>query len=262
MDELYVKIAKRLEVEYIDKYVDEEFLRWIFDEVVKLQETKEFVCNGFEYGGRSPFLLAIGGYNREEKKIQFFDMALAMTRNEVYNDMKVRDSKDIIATNILMVNTLLHELEHVNQEKKRKNDDTFEAYLLNAEEGNQETVSSYDFMPSERFAENIATKGTLKILNNMAIIVPEIYDYIEQRRHYYMIKGYIDEVNQCMVYPVKRYMNNHGKDFADMSLEEAIATYLDIEDRLFYGLPIFDDEYFMVREKTGLANARTSYSLW
>ncbi len=262
MDELLVEIARRLESEYLDKYVDEEFLRWIFNSVVEIQGTFEHVCNGFEMGGKSPFLLAAGGYNRVEKKIQFFDLSLAMTKNEVHNDMKVRDSRSIIATNILMVNTLLHELEHVNQEKKRRNDDTFEAYLLNAQEDRQESISTYDFIPGERFAENIATKRTMSILNSMSIIVPEIYEYVEQRRNFHIIKGYIDEVNQCMVYPVKRYADRHGIDFADMSLEEAIATYPELEDRLFYGLPISDEEYFQVRAKAGLANARTSYSLW
>ena len=47
MDELLVEIAKRLENEYLDKYVDEEFLKWIFNEVTRIQDTFEYVCNGF-----------------------------------------------------------------------------------------------------------------------------------------------------------------------------------------------------------------------
>ena len=118
MDELLVVIGKRLESEYLDKYVDEEFLRWIFNSVVEIQGTHEHVCNGFEMGGRAPFILASGGYNKVEKKIQFFDMAFSMAKNEVYNDMKIGDDNKnrFIAANILMINTLLHELEHVKQE--------------------------------------------------------------------------------------------------------------------------------------------------
>ena len=263
MDELLVEIGKRLESEYLDKYVDEEFLRWIFNSVVEIQGTHEHVCNGFEMGGRAPFILASGGYNKVEKKIQFFDMAFSMAKNEVYNDMKIGDDNKnrFIAANILMINTLLHELEHVKQEDKRK-EDSFEGYLLRSEEGKEETISSYDFIPGERFAENIAVKETLTILNNMGIIVPEIYDYMEKRRNLWIIRGYVDELNQCMVYPVKRYMDNHGVDFADMSLEEAVAKYPELEDRLFYGLPISEDEYFQVRAKAGLVNTRTGYSLW
>lgn len=263
MNEILIFIAKELEEKYRHKYVDEDFLREIFNRVVELQGTYEYVCNGFEYGGKAPFFLAAGGYNKIEKKIQFFDMIIGLTRNEVHNDMNIKtDDRAIFATNILMVNTLLHELEHVNQEKKKATEENFETYLLNSEEGNTETTETYDYIPSERFAENIALQQTKTILDNMSVIEPDIYDYLEQRRNYWIIKGYVDEANQCMVYPIKRYMNKHGKVFGEMSLDEAIATYPELEDRLFLGLPISDEEYHLVRKRAGLANTRNSYSLW
>ena len=47
-----------------------------------------------------------------------------------------------------------------------------------------------------------------------------------------------------------------------MSLDEAILTYPELEDRLFYGLPISDEEYLLVREKAGISNKDGIYSLW
>lgn len=263
MNEILVFIAKELEGKYQHKYVDEDFLREIFNRVVEVQGTYEYVCNGFEYGGEAPFFLTTGGYNMVEKKIQFFDMIIDLTRNEVHRDMNIKENdRAIFATNILMINTLLHELEHVNQEKKKATEDNFETYLLNSEEGNAETMESYDYIPSERFAENISLQQTKTILDNMNVIAPDIYDYLEQRRNYWIIKGYVDEVNKCMIYPVKRYMRRHGKVFGEMSLEEAVATYPELEDRLFFGLPISDEEYHLVRERAGLVDKSNSYSLW
>ena len=47
-----------------------------------------------------------------------------------------------------------------------------------------------------------------------------------------------------------------------MSLDEAVLTYPELEDRLFYGLPISEEEYLMVREKAELSNKHGNYSLW
>lgn len=261
MKDILVQIAINLDNSYRDKYVGEEFLRWIFDEVVDCLDIREYVINGFSFGGESPMLLACGGYNFKEKKIQFFDISLPMTKNEVHNQMKITDDRKIIATNILMVNTLLHELEHVHQ-KKKMTEDSYESYILLLGEGNRETISTYDFMPSERFAENIALGQTKTILENMNMISPDIENYLEQRRNHWIIKGYVDEFNKCMVYPLKRYADAHGLKISEMSLEEAVMTYPELEDRLFYGLPISEEEYLIVREKAGLDNSRNRYSLW
>lgn len=261
MKDILVQIAVILDNEYRDKYVDEEVLKWIFDEVVEHLGIREYVCNGFKFGGDSPMLLASGGYDSVNKRIQFFDISLPMAKNEVHNQMKIEGHNSIIAANILMVNTLLHELEHVNQ-KKKMNEDTYEAYMLNLCEGKKETISTYDYIPSERFAENIAVMQTHVILNNMGIIIPEINAYMEQRRNHWIIKGYVDEVNDCMVYPLKRYVETHGIGESNMSLDEAVLTYPELEDRLFYGLPISEEEYLMVREKAGLSNKHGNYSLW
>ena len=262
MKDILVNIAAVLEKEYQVKYVDEEFLRWIFDEVVEFLDIREFVCNGFKFGGPAPMIFAGGGYDSQNKCINFFDLSLPLAKNEVHNDIGITDEKrKIIATNILMINTLLHEIEHAHQKKKLLSD-SYEGYLLGLEDGNQETISTYDFMPSERFAENIAVMQTHVILNNMGIIIPEINAYMEQRRNRWIIKGYVDEVNDCMVYPLKRYVETHGIGESNMSLDEAVLTYPELEDRLFYGLPISEEEYLMVREKAGLSNKHGNYSLW
>ena len=263
MDELLVEIAKRLENEYLDKYVDEEFLRWIFNEVTRIQDTFEYVCNGFLFGGETLNPLTVGGYDRVNKKIHFFDDALSMTKYEVRDYMNIPENSNdkIIAINILLINTLLHELEHVNQVKKKK-DGTLEGYLLRVEEGRRETIDSYDYIPGERFAENIAIRQSLTILDNMGIIVPEINIYLEELRNLSIIKGYIDQYNQCQTYPIKAYMDKHNIDFPGVSLEEVIEVYPELEDRLFYGFPISEDEYFQVREKAGLKNTSNNYSLW
>ena len=261
MKDILINIASVLDNNYRDKYVDEDVLRWIFDQVVDFLNIREYVCNGFYFGGDSPKLFASGGYDSINKKIQFFDLALPMAKSEVHNQMKIEGHNSIIAANILMVNTLLHELEHVNQ-KKKINEDTYEGYMLRLSEGNKETISTYDYIPSERFAENIAVLQTQVILNNMGIIIPEIDEYMEKRRNHWLIKGYIDEVNDSMVYPLKRYVEVHGIGESNMSLAEAVLTYPELEDRLFYGLPISDDEYLLVREKAGLSNKHGIYSLW
>lgn len=262
MKDILVNIAAVLEKEYQDKYVDEEFLRWIFDEVVEFLDIREFVCNGFKFGGPAPMIFAGGGYDSQNKCINFFDLSLPLAKNEVHNDIGITDEKrKIMATNILMINTLLHEIEHAHQKKKLLSD-SYEGYLLGLEDGNQETISTYDFMPSERFAENIANGQTKVILENMCVIMPDVEAYLEERRNHWLIKGYIDTYNQTVSYPMKMYMESHGKKFSDMSLEEVVLTYPELEDRLFYGLPISEEEYLLVRERAGLDNSKSIYSLW
>ena len=76
MKDILVQIAAVLDSDYRDKYVDKAVLKWVFDQVVDYLDIREHVINGFEFGGESPMLLASGGYNSKEKKIQFFDISL------------------------------------------------------------------------------------------------------------------------------------------------------------------------------------------
>ena len=71
MEKLLTAISNKLESDYMDKYVDEDFLRWIFEETVKLDGTEEFVCNSFQWGGKAPFLLAIEDIIKRKIKYNF-----------------------------------------------------------------------------------------------------------------------------------------------------------------------------------------------
>ena len=66
MEDILVQIATVLDNDYRDKYVDEAVLKWIFDQIVDFLNIREYVSNGFEFGGEPPMLFASGGYDSDK----------------------------------------------------------------------------------------------------------------------------------------------------------------------------------------------------
>lgn len=262
MDNILTKIATILDTDYQEKYVDDEFLQAIFNDVVELQGTRKYVENGLSTNEEEPMLFSSAGYDKKAKKIKFFDTSLIYAKYEVNVYIKgLSESKRVFATNLLLVTTLLHELEHVNQEKLKENSDLYEAELLRAEDGNNENTSTYDLMPSERFAESKALSSALTILSRSTLIVPELYSYLEEKRNLCLIKGYEDTYNECQSYPIKQYMDKNNISHSPMSISESLYTEPELETRLFYGMPITEDEYKSTRTKAGLKNDSGSYTV-
>ncbi|MBQ3510995.1 MAG: hypothetical protein IJA30_01710 [Bacilli bacterium] len=262
MNEILEKVAIILDNHYQDEYVDEEFLKAIFDDVVELQGTRKYVENGLTMSGEAPMLFAAGGYDKKEKKIKFFDTTLRDTKYEVNVYIKgIPEDKKVFATNVLLITTLLHELEHVNQEKMKEFDDSYEADLLRLEEGKEETISTYELIPGERFAESKALSSALSLLDKSIVYCPVLQNYLEQKRNLCLIKGYEDTYNSCQSYPIKQYMDKHNIEHAPISVEESIQTEFDLNKRLFIGLPITEEEYRTTREKAGLKNSSDGYTI-
>lgn len=262
MKEILKKTAIILDNHFQEEYVDEEFLQAIFDDVVEVQGTKEYVKNGFSMETKSPVDLPAAGYLEKEGKIELSGTALKNAQYEV--DVHINslpESKRVFATNLLLVTHLLHELEYVNQRKIKENDDSYEANLLRAEEGNKVSISTYHVTPSERFAEANSLSSALTILDNSIVYAPELKEYLEQRRNLGLITGYEDVQNHSQSYPIKQYMDSHGISHSEMNVSESVQTFPDLDTRLFYGMPITEEEYKTVRTKAGLKNDSVSYTV-
>lgn len=262
MDEILTKIATILDTQYQDKIVDEEFLQAIFDDVVKEQGLEEYLENGLLMNEESPMFFAVAAYCEKEKNIKFFDTAIRDTKYEVNMDIKtLPESKKVFATNLLLVTSLLYELEHAHQKKLVETSDSYEAELLRMAEGRQETISTYNLIPNERFAESKALQAAMTILDRTGLIVPDLRDYLDKKRANCLIGGYEGIYDREQTYPIKQYAEKHEIPYSEMSVEESVQTEPDLETRLFYGMPITKEEYQATRAKAGLKNSGGSYTV-
>ncbi len=255
MKDLYIGIASALENEYRDKYVDEDFMQELFTELKTRYGLEEELVGGFVWGGESPDILGSGGYSNSDKKIQFFKRSINWAKNEVRGGFRnLTDEKEILAVNLSMIATMFHEIDHARQVKVRNNEDTLEAFLLRKTNDQEETISSYDTSPEERFAESRAIDAILEVMKVASFYEPEMEQYFVKRKYHALAIGYFNYKypHEENMYPIKSYSLFHGLAHSEIGLEESLETFPSMETRLYYGYPLTHQELVSVREKAGI----------
>ena len=246
------------------KFIDEDFLEKITSMVVAKDGSGDFLKNGVTTNEKAPMLFAQAAYERNAEKIHYYykDM-VNWQRYEVdvyypYKE-KLTPEQRIFLINLLMIETALHEIEHVNQEKKKNEDMGIEGDLLRLCDGRKETISTYEVQPSERLAEIISLRKVIEIARKSKA-TPEIMKYLEDTLKDNMLRGY-EKTDGTLGSPSNDYLFAHGETEVFMTLDEALEQIPDVEERIMYGLPITQDEYDCYKSgtrhvtKTDLAKA-------
>lgn len=139
--------------------------------------------------------------------------------------------------------------------------DNFNKYYLELSQLNS-VNKFYLYCPSERMADLYTSNQIVKIINNekfKKLIKPKIYYYILHT--YRELRGYSDE-NGRIIAPTVKYkyeyelvnqrndkrVTNPNINFEDYKYR-IIGKSLDINDRLYYGLPISQNEYKLILQK-------------
>ncbi len=155
------------------------------------------------------------------------------------------DEKNMLIV-VEYIKTLLHELEHVRQNKlKKENNNDIETTILKLSNTNKNDLSKiaykclYETHPQERLAEYQAKKTVIKILEDLG------YDNIALKlKSEYIYEKFIHYYNYGLIGPT----NNHFKLFLKEKEKEQFnkskkESNLNLEDRLKYGLEITEEEY-------------------
>lgn len=181
----------------------------------------------------------------------------------------VNDFESTVLESIIYVRYLLHELEHVNQNKVKTEENTLESKIISVslpwpkkfkiseemprEEQKEICASlivryimyqtSYEYNPIERMAENFSYKTMIDILKLEEKNFPNIINYLQHEKNKSLIQAYIDYF--C---PTIKCLELLGEEESlltfdwysktkEQCIEKSIRLY-DFDRRINCGLPI------------------------
>ena len=170
--------------------------------------------------------------------------------NEMRMD-KVPDCENqIVLYNLMVLQTLLHEVEHAKQHKLRAVGTDIESELIRTVDTDKsETNESYEYSLTERLAEVRSIGQILDMYQYLGIDNHFIYQYFEKRYRQEAVRGYhfadekgykTDTETEVLVAPTVKYANLKEADIVHLS---ELAISIEGEDRIIYGLPISIEEY-------------------
>lgn len=190
---------------------------------------------------------SLASYSTYTKKITIYtEMINKMTKDIEKNILNISEFEAILYKNLLILQILLHEVEHANQQKIAYNDNTLEAliirlsYLIN----NGYDESLYEYCPEERLAEIKTFEEILTLINHIdkkLITLPEIIETEKLKRQ---LRGYHYK-NKFITIPIVDYFTiGNRKELLDtFDLSNSCFKDYELNDRCKYGFPISINEY-------------------
>ena len=237
-----------------NKILDSKDIEKILEILVVEKRLNDYILNISIQQIRSNNLASYSTYT---KKITIYtEMINQMVKDIEKNILNINVFEATLYKNLSILQTLLHEVEHANQQKIAYNDNTLEAliirlsYLVN----NGYNENLYEYCPEERLAE-IKTFDEIFILvnhiNKKLITLPDI---IEMERLKRQLRGYHYKNNFITIPIVDYFTIGNKKELLDtFDLSNACLENYTLSDRCKYGFPISINEYGTSMKKLGLS---------
>ena len=199
----------------------------------------------------------LASYSSYTKEITVYtEMINKMVKDIEKSILNINVFETTLYKNLSILQILLHEVEHANQQKIAYHDNTLEAliirlsYLVN----NGYDKNLYEYCPEERLAE-IKTFEEICILvnyiNKELITLPNIIETEKLKRQ---LRGYHDKDDFVNI-PIVDYFTiaNKNKLLDAFDLSNACIEDYTLSDRYKYGFPISIDEYGISMKKLVLS---------
>lgn len=208
-------------------------------------------------------------YSSCERKV-LFNMDF-IKKNVVLNakNYGLKDYEFYCYINLKILEVILHEFEHIMQEKRSYsyfND--LETQLISWCKTNMELWAisknksiynkTYKFNPCERLAELRSYKNILEILKVFCYDVNKIVNLLDNELSFYQLRGY--RYKRDIVCPTEIYFMNTGlesiwynMDFYSLDRKEMLKLVQDnynYEQRILLGLPISKEEFKRLVKKS------------
>ena len=270
----------------LNKLADEEFINKMVDIIVTGRDLKDYYRNiDFNLlieSEKDEYTIAI--YNHLTNIIQInMESIICWLSNPSSNYPDFTEQEINLLKNTYVTQALLHELDHAAQLKQIDNrfNRSFESALLrlalrgtipfscdmNTELDYEKKADlfhemyrkNYIYNPSERFAEiNSYNYLIYEIFPIYKMQLRHLCDYLYNRLLYVKMRGYdlslkedmcpteafLAGTNRKNIWESFHFYNKDKKELLDN-----VSSIYDLEDRIYYGLPISDEEYKKMKEK-------------
>lgn len=189
----------------------------------------------------------LASYSNYTKKITIYtEMIEQMVKDIENNILNTNNFEIILYKNLSILQILLHEVEHANQQKIAYNDNTLEAliirlsYLVN--NGYDENL--YEYCPEERLAEIKSfeeIKSLIGYINKNLVSLPDIIEMEKLKRQ---LIGYHYKDNNINVPIIDYFTLGNKKHLLDaFDLTNNVTEEYTLNERFKYGFSISTDEY-------------------
>lgn len=184
----------------------------------------------------------LASYSSYTKNITIYTKVIEqMIKNIEKNILIASDLEISMYKNLSILQVLLHEVEHANQQKIAYNENSLEAliirmsYLIHGAYGEK----LYEFCPEERFAEIKSFEDLLLMINYLNKKLNNLSEILNTEKLQRLLRGY-HYINGCIDAPLITYFTI-GKR-ADLLNCFDLNTDL-LNERMKFGFPISIDEY-------------------
>ena len=240
-----------------EKIADEKFINICFDKLLNYFDIHDYVKNIKTENYSKNF---VARYLPEEKTIYINYQTLVSsilyeivdTPKKFFCEYKHR----LFALNLMTLKVLLHEIEHVNQEKKKIEINNPETKILILSDKCETFLKSnkialyttklYFVNPIERSAE-LSALNTIIQINNL-FSEETIKEYLQNNYKSFCSYGY-SNYNNKVESPLKKFIKEWNNVEEAKQLENLNYTNLPLEFRKLYGLNLSEKEYVKIHIK-------------
>lgn len=187
----------------------------------------------------------LASYSIQSKKITIYLNTVEILINNIEKNIQNLSERQIyFYENLSLLQILLHEIEHANQEKIAYTENSFEALLIRM----TKLVNLYDeedlyysCCPTERLAEIKTYNEIINISKSIGMIDVTLSELLSAEKVFRQLKGYHFN-NETINVPIVDYFNYGGrKDI--INIFAINNKFIDLEERYKYGFPISKEEY-------------------
>jgi len=195
----------------------------------------------------------LASYSNYERKITIYTSVVNTMLNDIENTIKTNNTFEIfLYKNLSLLQVILHELEHANQEKILYTNNTLEAFLLRISQFVLENDLLYEYKPEERFAEIKSFDDIITLFNMLEIKNFNLSSILKTDKLQRELRGYHFKNNKINI-PLFTYFILGNKESLLNAFDwylsdynkclEQVSEEYDFNQRLFYGFPISINEY-------------------
>lgn len=227
-----------------NKIIDIKDIDKILDLLINEKQLNNYILNIDVQPIRSNNLASYSNYSK--KITVYYHTIELMLKNIESNILNIGDFEKILYKNLSLLQVILHEVEHANQEKIAYNENSLEAFIIRLSylvkpEYNEKL---YEFQPEERLAEIKSYENIIQFMNyfnDNLIFIPELLNMELLRRQ---LLGYHYK-NSSINIPIVDFftLGNKSELLNCIDLSSNFLKDYSLNNRFKYGFPISLDEY-------------------
>lgn len=198
----------------------------------------------------------LASYSNHTRKITIYMKMVEQMINDIENNiLNTNNFETLLYKNLSILQILLHEVEHANQQNIAYNHNTLEALIIRLSYWvNNEEEKLYDYCPEERLAEIKSFEEISTIIgyiNKKVFLLPDIIENEKLKRQ---LSGYHYK-NNFITIPIVDYftLGNKKELLKHFDLSNAALEKYTLTDRYKYGFPITINEYGVSMKKLVLS---------